>query len=280
MKILVTGAAGQLGRALVPALAEHEVVALGSRELDVGDLEAVRGALQRLRPELVANCAAWNQVDGAESDPYAAFRTNAVGPRNLALVTRDLGAALLHVSSDYVFDGRAGRPYCEYDAPNPLSEYGRSKLAGEEAVRTFNSRHYVVRTAWLYAAWGRNFALTMREQAAKGEVRVVADQFGSPTYVPPLARALAELVETEAWGTYHLAAGGQASWFDLCRALYATLGIDAVVHPVATEDFPRPAPRPRFAPLVTVQSPRILLPPWEEGVAELARDLRAGGQEG
>jgi len=275
VKVLITGAAGQLGRALAPALAEHEVVALGSRELDVGDLEAVRGALQRLCPELVANCAAWNDVDGAESEPQAAFRTNAVGPRNLALATRELGAALLHVSSDYVFDGRAGRPYCEFDAPNPLSVYGRSKLAGEEQVRTFNPRHYVVRSAWLYAAWGRNFALTMRERAAGGDVRVVADQFGSPTYVPFLARALAELVETEAWGTYHLAAGGQASWFELCRALFEALGLEAGVHPVATEAFPRPAPRPRFAPLATVQSPRILLPPWEEGVRAFARDVKA-----
>lgn len=274
MKVLLTGATGQLGRALLPVLGDHDVVGVGSRELDVGDLEAVRGAVQHAHPELVINCAAWTDVDGAEHDPHGAFRANAVGPRNLALATRELGAAILHVSTDFVFDGRAGRPYCEFDETRPLSVYGRSKLAGEDAVRTFNPRHYVVRTAWLYAPWGRNFALTMRERAEDGTVRVVSDQFGSPTYAPHLARGLAELAETRAWGTYHLAGRGQASWYELCRALYEALGIRTTVQPVPTEAFPRPAPRPRFAPLVTVQSPRLLLPPWEDGVRDFAAEAR------
>jgi len=275
VRILVTGATGQLGRALAPVLAGHEVRGAGSKDFDVADLGAVRAALGTARPDLVINCAAYTDVDGAETDAEAAFRINALGPRNLALATRARGAALLHVSSDYVFDGRADRPYCEFDATNPVSVYGRSKLAGEDAVRTFNERHFVVRTAWLYSTAGRNFALTMRSLAERPEVRVVSDQFGSPTYAPHLARAIAELLPSEAWGTYHLAGRGCASWYDLCRALYAELGIATPVRAVSTAEFPRPAPRPRFAALSTVQSPQILLPPWEQGVRDFARELRS-----
>jgi dTDP-4-dehydrorhamnose reductase len=276
VKILVTGADGQLGRALRPALAGHEIVGLGSRELDVRDLAEARAAVARHRPDVLVNCAAWNDVDGAETDPEGAFRVNALGPRNLALATAAAGAAIVHVSSDYVFDGRASRPYCEFDAPNPLSAYGRSKLAGEDAVRTHNPRHWIVRTAWLYSTARRNFALTIRGLADRPEVRVVHDQVGSPTYVPHLARGIAELLATEAFGTWHLAGRGRASWCDLARALYAALGIATPVVAVTTEEFPRPAPRPRFAPLATLQSPRIVLPPWEEGVRDFARDLAAG----
>lgn len=276
MKVLVTGADGQLGRALRPALAGHEIVGLGSRELDVRDLAAAREAVARHRPDVLVNCAAWNDVDGAETDPEGAFRVNALGPRNLALATAAAGAAIVHVSSDYVFDGRASRPYCEFDAPNPLSAYGRSKLAGEDAVRTHNPRHWIVRTAWLYSTVRRNFALTIRGLADRGEVRVVHDQVGSPTYAPHLARGVAELLANDAFGTWHLAGQGRASWCDLARALYAALGITTPVVAVTTEEFPRPAPRPRFAPLATLQSPRIVLPPWEEGVRDFARDLAAG----
>jgi dTDP-4-dehydrorhamnose reductase len=275
VKILLTGARGQLGQALTATLADQDVVAADSKRLDVTDLEAVRGTLEAERPALVLNCAAWTDVDGAEADPQGAFRVNALGPRNLALATRACGAALLQVSTDYVFDGEADRPYCEFDQTRPLQVYGRSKLAGEDAVRTYNERHYVVRTAWLYSSSGRNFAQTMRSLAERDEVRVVADQFGSPTYVPHLATAIARLVETEAYGTWHLAGRGQASWFELARALYDALGIATPVQPVSTPEFPRPAARPRFAPLTSVQSPEIRLPAWEEGVRDFARDLDA-----
>lgn len=273
MRILVTGATGQLGRALAPVLAGHEVRGASSKDFDVADLAAVRAAVGAARPDLLINCAAYNAVDGAETDAETAFRINALGPRNLALATRACGAALVHVSSDYVFDGGTDRPYCEFDATNPLSVYGCSKLAGEDAVRTFNERHFLVRTAWLYSTGGRNFALTMRSLAERPEVRVVSDQFGSPTYAPHLARGIAELVRSDAWGTYHMAGRGCASWYDLTRALYAALGIATPVRAVSSAEFPRPAPRPRFAALTTVQSPQILLPPWEEGVRDFARDL-------
>lgn len=275
MRILVAGAAGQLGRALLPVLTGHDVVALGSRELDVTDLAAARAAVALHRPDVVVNCAAWNDVDGAETDPEGALRVNALGPRNLALATAGAGAALVHVSSDYVFDGHAARPYCEFDPVNPLSAYGRSKLAGEDAVRTHNERHYLVRTAWLYSTIRRNFALTIRALADRPELRVVCDQVGSPTYAPHLARGIGELIGSGAFGTWHMAGQGQASWYDLARALYAALGIATPVVPVKGEEFPRLATRPAFAPLVTLQSPRILLPPWEEGVRDFARNLAA-----
>lgn len=273
MKVLLLGGSGQLGRALRPVLGDALVAAPSSAELDVADLAGVRGAVLATRPDLVVNCSAWNDVDGAERDPEGAFRTNALGPRNLALATADAGAALLHVSTDYVFPGDGHRPYCEFDRTGPLGVYGQSKLAGEDAVRTFNPRHYVVRTAWLYSTTGRNFALTMRSLAHRDEVRVVDDQVGSPTYAPHLARAVAELATTGAWGTYHLAGRGRASWCELTRALYRALEIGTPVVPVTTAEFPRPAPRPAFSVLCTVQTPTILLPPWEEGVRGFAADL-------
>lgn len=276
MKVLVTGAAGQLGTALQAELTAHDVVAVTRAQLDITDLAATRAAVRDVRPDIILNAAAYNKVDGAESEPYEAFRGNAVGPRNLALASREIGAAILHVSSDYVFDGRRAEPYHEFDSPSPASAYGRSKLAGEEAVRQLNPRHFVVRTAWVYHTHGQNFAKTMLRLAERGPVRVVSDQFGSPTFAPHLARAIAELVDNEAYGTFHLAGAGEASWFDLTRELFAVLGLDVEVMPVSTAQFPRPAERPRYSALISIQEPRVQLPAWPEGVAEFARRWRAG----
>lgn len=274
MKILLTGAGGQLGQALQEALADRDLVALDHHHLDITSLEAVRHTVGGHHPDIVVNAAAFNNVDGAESEPDAAYRGNALGPRNLAVVTAARGLPLLHVSTDYVFAGTRTRPYHEFDRPHPRSVYGASKLAGEDAVRTLNPRHYVVRTAWLYHTVGRNFPKTMCTLAERSEVRVVSDQFGSPTYAPHLAAALAQLITTGAYGTYHLAGQGGTSWFVLTCALYRHLGIRTPVRPVATSEFPRPAERPRYSVLTTLQEPRIVLPPWEDGVAEFARTYK------
>lgn len=272
MKILLTGAAGQLGQALLAALDGHEVIAVDIEDLDITGLGSVQGALAKFKPELVMNAAAYTDVDGAEANVEPAYRANALGARNLALATAASSCPLLHVSTDYVFDGTSRRPYHEYDLPRPLSVYGASKLAGEEAVRLANPRHYVVRTAWLYHSSGKNFPKTVLELARKQEeLRVVNDQHGSPTYAPHLARAIAKLIETGAYGTYHLAGSGGSTWFELTRALFDRMGIGNQVVPVSTAEFPRPAPRPRYAVLATIQDPPILLPPWEEGLAEFAR---------
>lgn len=274
MKILLTGAGGQLGQALQKALADRDLVALDHHHLDITSLEAVRHTVGGHHPDIVVNAAAFNHVDGAESDPDAAYRGNALGPRNLAVVTAARGLPLLHVSTDYVFAGTRTRPYHEFDRPHPRSVYGASKLAGEDAVRTLNPRHYVVRTAWLYHTVGRNFPKTMCTLADRSEVRVVSDQFGSPTYAPHLAAALAQLITTGAFGTYHLAGQGGTNWFALACALYRHLGIRTPIRPVATSEFPRPAERPRYSVLTTLQEPRIVLPPWEDGMAEFARTYK------
>lgn len=273
MKVLLAGAAGQLGTALQACWPQATLAAFPRAALDIADLEAVRAAVGRVAPDVVVNAAAYNQVDAAESEADAAFRGNAVGPRNLALAAAESGAAVLHVSTDYVFDGRGSRPYHEYDRTAPQSAYGRSKLAGEEAVRALNPRHYIVRTAWVYHSTGANFPKTMLRLAEKGGVRVVSDQFGSPTYAPHLAAAIVKLVDTGAFGTYHFAGAGEASWFDLTRELFRVLGIDAPVTPVSTAEFPRPAERPRYSVLTTIQEPRILLPDWRVGIAEFAAAL-------
>jgi len=275
MKILVTGASGQLGRALVPALARHDVAALSHAELDIADAAAVRRVLAAQSPAVVINAAAYNEVDRAEADPAPALRANAEGPRLLAEATARRGIALVHVSTDYVFDGRAGRPYVESDAPNPLSAYGRSKRAGEQAVIAANPRHLVVRTAWLYAAEGRNFPNTMRRLAAQGPLRVVDDQRGSPTFAPHLAKGLAGLVDSDDFGLHHMAGAGEASWFELTRALLAALRLDVPIEAVTTDAFPRPAPRPSYSVLETERRPARRLPAWEDGLAEYVRAIKA-----
>ncbi|MBN1441650.1 MAG: dTDP-4-dehydrorhamnose reductase [Planctomycetes bacterium] len=274
MKILVTGSDGQLGNALRQELAGRHVTPLGDADIDITSLEQTRELTRRHAPDIVINAAAYTDVDGAEADPESAYRVNAGGSRNLALATAELSIPLLHVSTDYVFDGRAVRPYHEYDRPAPRSVYGASKLAGEEAVRSLNPRHYIVRTAWLYHLRGRNFLRTMISLSSRAEVRVVHDQVGSPTFAPHLARAIGALLSTGAYGTYHFAGFGSASWFELTTALYRALDIRTPVVPVTTEEFPRPAERPRYSVLTTIQDPRILLPPWEEGLEQFARAVR------
>ncbi|HEY5908919.1 MAG TPA: dTDP-4-dehydrorhamnose reductase [Vicinamibacteria bacterium] len=270
MKVLVTGAGGQLGRALGPALREHEVVALAHSQLDITHPAAVREALQVHRPDLVLNAAAYNAVDRAETDREQAFRANCDGPRVLAEAAEQAKATILHVSSDYVFDGEKGAPYDEMDRPRPLSVYGESKLAGERAVRAANPRHFIVRTAWVYAHGGKNFPLTILALGSKGPVRVVDDQRGSPTYAPHLAEGIARLVATEAFGTWHLAGGGEASWYELTCELFRLRRMASPASPIKTADFPRPARRPRRAPLVSLRQPPIRLPTWQEGLLAFA----------
>jgi dTDP-4-dehydrorhamnose reductase len=270
VKIVVTEAGSQLGKALEPALQRHEVIALERAQLNITTDTAVREALQAHRPDVVVNAAAYNAVDRAETDRERAFQANCDGPALLAAAAQEVGAAILHVSTDYVFDGEKGSPYDEMDRPHPLSVYGESKLAGEKAVRSGNPRHFIVRTAWVYAHGGQNFPLTILALGSKGPVRVVDDQRGSPTYAPHLAEALAVLLETEAYGTWHLAGSGEASWFELTQALFKLRGMKTPVTPVRTADFPRPAKRPRRAPLVSLRQPPIRLPPWQEGLRVFA----------
>lgn len=275
MRILIAGAQGQLGRSLQKVLASHQIDAADHSRLDIASLESVRNAVTDFQPDLIINASAYNNVDGAEADSIGAYRVNALGPRNLAVASAEKGIPVLHVSTDYVFDGESTEPYHEYHRPNPLSTYGRSKLAGEEAVRSLNDKHYIVRTALLYHEQGANFPNRMLEQRERAEVRVVDDQFGSPTYAPHLAEAISRLISTGAYGIFHMAGSGGASILAWTKTLYRLFGIKVPLVPVSMAAFSRPAPRPRNSVLTTIQEPRILLPPWEDGLAEFARRKQA-----
>jgi dTDP-4-dehydrorhamnose reductase len=258
-KVLVTGANGQVGRALLKtAPPDMTALPLTRAELDIGDSQAVLKCVQSHQPDLIINTAAYTAVDRAESEPQLAERGNSSGPRYLAVAAAAVGARLLHISTDFVFDGTGSRPYAT-DAPtNPLSVYGRTKLAGEQVVRQMlPDRSVVVRTAWVYAAEGANFVRTMlRVMAAKGSVRVVADQVGSPTAADSLATALwAIAARPELNGIYHWTDLGVASWYDFAVAIAeeaALLGLlprGIRVEAIATEEYPTPAKRPAYSVL-------------------------------
>jgi dTDP-4-dehydrorhamnose reductase len=270
LKILITGSSGQLGTCLRISLRGHQVVPMERSELDVTRLCQIHRVLKREQPALVINAAAFNDVDGAESQITTAYAANAMGPRDLAAETADFGIPLVHVSTDYVFDGSTDRPYHEHDLTNPLSVYGASKLAGETAVRELNPRHYIVRTAWLYWESGKGFLRSMCLDASRNPLRVANDQFGSPTYVPHLADAIARLIETGAYGTYHLAGAGGVSRWELVSEAFNLLHISTPLRPVSHRVFPARARRPLYSVLTSVQEPRITLPPWQEGIEEFA----------
>jgi dTDP-4-dehydrorhamnose reductase len=247
-----------LGQDVMRAAGERGV-GFTHAELDVTDAAAVADALGGAT---VINCAAYTNVDGAEGDPEAAHAVNALGARNVA----EAAARVVYVSTDYVFDGGKPGPYVESDPVNPLSEYGRSKLAGERATLTASPHSLVVRTAWLFGAGGRNFVTTMlRAGEDRGELNVVDDQVGCPTFTGHLAEALVALADGHGHGFLHVAGSGSCSWFEFARAIFERAGMDVGVQPCTTAEFPRPAPRPANSVLVSERdAPR--LPAWQEGL--------------
>ncbi len=280
MRTLVTGAGGMLGRDLVAACEARgqQVVALTHADLDITRGAAVDDALARYRPDVVVNCAAWTDVDGAEREEAAAMRVNDTGAGLVAAAAAAVGARILHVSSDYVFDGSARRPYVESDLPAPISAYGRSKAAGETAVEVANPRHLIVRSSWLFGLGGANFVETMlRLSREQSEVVVVSDQVGCPTYTRHLAAGLAELAESEATGIYHLAASGSCSWYEFAQEIFDQAGVECRVMAATTEMLGRPAPRPAYSVLASERPDAIELPHWREGLASyLAERARTG----
>jgi dTDP-4-dehydrorhamnose reductase len=270
MKILITGAAGQLGRALVQELAHRdwEVVATDLAEMDITDQDAVWRSFSTHRPELVVNAAAATRVDDLEADPDLALKVNALGPRNLAAACRRLGSKLVHLSTDYVFDGDKAGPYVEWDEPRPQSVYGLSKLLGETLVREQCPDHFILRTAWLYGLPGPNFITAILARARQGqELKVVQDQRGTPTSALALAPQLLALAETEAFGTYHATCQGEATWYEFARLILERAGLKVKVRPCTTAEFPRPAPRPANSVLENrlLQLQGLdLMPSWQE----------------
>lgn len=264
MKIMITGAKGQLGTQLTEILKAGttelgaipesfigaDVFGYSSKDLDVSDLSAVRAAVAGIKPDLIINSAAYTNVDGCETDRDRAFRVNALGPRNLAMVAEEAGARLVHISTDYVFSGTGSEPFAEYDLTDPQSIYGKSKLAGEENVKTFCSRHFIVRTSWLYGLYGGNFVKTiMKAGKERGALSVVDDQKGNPTNVEDLCYHILKLADTEEYGVYHCTGAGECSWYDFASLIIEYAGIEATVAPVTTDQFPRPARRPAYSSL-------------------------------
>lgn len=270
MKVLVTGAGGMLGRDVVLAAgnAGHDVVGFGHIELDVADAAGLSAKFELERPDVVINCAAWTDVDGAEGAEDAAMAINGKGAGNVAAAAAELGASVVYVSSDYVFDGAKGGPYVETDQPAPLSAYGRTKLAGEEATAAANKRHFVVRSSWLFGIGGSNFVETMLRLAADhGEVLVVRDQVGSPTYTWHLAYGIVRLIEGIEYGIHHMAAAGSCSWYDFAREIFEQAKVECRVLSATTEMLGRPAPRPPYSALASQREHAIVLPSWRDGLA-------------
>ncbi|HEX6687642.1 MAG TPA: dTDP-4-dehydrorhamnose reductase [Solirubrobacterales bacterium] len=278
MKVLVAGAAGMLGRDVMLAAgnAGHQVVGFGHTELDIGDAAAVGAKVEGERPDVVINCAAWTDVDGAEEAEEEATRINGAGAGNVAAAAATVGASVVYVGSDYVFDGSKGSPYVESDQTAPLSAYGRSKLAGEEATRAANKRHFVVRSAWLFGAGGPNFVETMLRLAADhGEVLVVRDQVGSPTYTWHLAYGIVRLIEGVEFGIHHMAAAGACSWYEFAREIFEQANVECKVMSATTEMLGRPAPRPAYSALASQREHAIELPSWQDGLAAYLAQRRA-----
>jgi dTDP-4-dehydrorhamnose reductase len=281
MKVLVTGAGGMLGRDVVLAAgnAGHDVVGFGHTELDITDAGTLAAKFELERPDVVINCAAWTDVDGAEESEQAALAVNAAAAGNAAAAAAAVGASVVYVSSDYVFDGSKGAPYVETDQTAPLSAYGRTKLAGEEATAAANKRHFVVRSSWLFGIGGSNFVETMlRLASTQNEVLVVRDQVGSPTYTWHLAYGIVRLIEGVEFGIHHMAAGGACSWYDFAREIFDQAKIECLVLSATTDMLGRPAPRPAYSALGTQREHAIELPPWRDGLSAYLSQ-RAAEQE-
>ena len=258
-----------LGRDVVRAaeFVNHEAIALEHADLDVTVRRRVERTVSRLAPDAVVNCAGWTDVDGAESDPEVAAQLNSYAAGVVAAAAANVDAPIIHLSTDYVFDGEKGAPYIESDAPGPQSVYARTKLDGEYEVAGANPRHFVVRSSWLFGANGRNFVETMlRLGRDLGEVVVVRDQVGCPTYTGHLADALVRLLDGDDYGLHHIAASGECSWFEFAEEIFQQAGVECRTLSCATEEFPRPARRPAYSVLGTEREYALYLPEWRDGL--------------
>ncbi len=251
MKILITGSNGMLGHDLINALKErHDLIPTTSKTLDITDKQQTIDYIRDNKPDIVINSAAYTDVDGCEENEDLAYSVNGEGVRNLALACREIGCPLVHISTDYVFDGSATEPIREDGEIGPISVYGKSKLEGEEAIQEILDKYFIIRTAWLYGTNGRNFPRTMLELAeSHPEITVVYDEVGTPTYTPDLAEGISRLIETDYYGIYHLTNSGSCSWCEFARYIFEIAGKDVKVIPVTASEFARPAPRPNYSVL-------------------------------
>ncbi len=251
MKILITGSNGMLGHDLIKVLEKNnDLILTTSKTLDITDKEQVMKFIGDSKPDMVINSAAYTDVDGCEENPDLAYSVNGEGVRNLALACKEVDCGLVHVSTDYVFDGSARDPIAEDGELGPISVYGKSKLEGEQAILEILDKYFIVRTAWLYGINGKNFPKTMLELAkSHSEITVVYDEVGTPTYTPDLAYGISQLIETDKYGIYHLTNSGSCSWCEFSRLIFEIAGKDVKVIPVTASEFARPAPRPSYSVL-------------------------------
>lgn len=272
MRIVITGHKGQLGQALQAELARDEILGLDLPEADITDPSSIIGKVVAFQPDAVIHAAAMTDVDGCERDPELAFRINALGTQNIALACEQSRSAMVHLSTNDVFDGKLGRPYYEWHTPTPRSVYAQSKAAAEFYVRTLLNRFYIVRTAWLYARGGSNFVTKIIAAADRlGALKVVTDEVSAPTYAPDLARAVARLIHTGHYGLFHFTNSGVCSRYDwACKILELSGRGSVTVEPITTDQWHRAAPPPLYAPLVNFAGAGlgITLRPWEEALEE------------
>ena len=264
MKILITGSNGQLGSELTKILREGrseigpipevminaQLDSIDLDDLDITDINASSSYITAASPDIIINCAAYTDVDACEANREDAFRVNAIGARNMAICAEKIGAKLVHLSTDYVFAGDAERPYSEFDLPAPKSVYGLTKLAGEDYVRQFSTRWFIVRTAWLYGLSGRNFVKTILKRASEtGKLKVVDDQIGNPTNAADLAHHILKIAAVGEYGLCHCTGKGECSWYEFAKKIVEYSGIKAMVEPCTSDEYPRPARRPSYSSL-------------------------------
>ncbi len=278
-RVIVTGANGQLGRAINGLYAgntEYELVNTDVGELDITNIDRVMEFAREIRPYAIINCAAYTAVEACENEEDLAFRINAIGPRNLSIAATETGAKLMHVSTDYVFDGNGQRPYLETDPVGPQGAYGRTKLAGENFVKEFSHKHYIVRTAWLYGD-GKNFVKTMlRLSETNDKVRVVKDQVGSPTSAAELAKAIAYLLPTENYGLFHGTCEGDCSWAQFTEEIFRLAGKSTAVEPITSEEYGAAVKRPAYSILenyMLKMTTDFMFADWHDAIAEYLKTV-------
>jgi dTDP-4-dehydrorhamnose reductase len=285
MNILVIGCNGQLGRDMVTESRQsgHTVSGLDFPDIDITSPQSVNHACQKLSPDSIINCAAYTAVDACEDHQETAFAINSIGVANIAKGANEVGASVVHISTDYVFDGTATRPYQETDTTNPQSVYGKSKLAGEQQLTAHTEKYFIFRIAWLYGMHGANFVKTIRDIAAKklrdGQpLKVVNDQFGTPTFTKDVCRQILTMIPADRFGLYHCTNEGECSWFDFACFICTTFAIPLDVIPCTSAEFPRPAPRPRYSVLENHHLKSIglhTMRPWQEAYLDFLREATA-----
>lgn len=249
VKILVTGANGMLGQDLCPMLEDngYDVIETDIHNLDITDYKACKAIISKENPDIVIHCAAYTNVDKAEEDLVTATRINVKGTENIAKTCAEFDITLVYISTDYIFDGTKDSPYTPNDKPNPINNYGLTKLQGENFVKKYCQNFYIIRTSWLYGHHGKNFVETMLALKAKDELKVVNDQYGCPTWTVELANGIVDIIENKEFGIYHVCGSGNTSWYEFAKEIFEIERIKTNLKPCSTEEFPRPAKRPKYS---------------------------------